>query len=257
MTKGGGSVFIPLAADDPLVVAGPDRIPGNGDEVPPNQRFMIFTRATNQPGPDGILGDDPATAEDESADDVQEATNTTTPFVDQNQTYTSHPSHQVFLREYARPLGTGPPVATGRLIDGFGGGIGNWAEVKAQAASTLGIALTDPDVFNVPLLVTDPYGRFVRGPAASPRWSWQTARPSRATPASPIPTAGSRKTGHAFLDDIAHNAVPVSSSGAPLTPDDDADVNPIHVPRPAGTYDDELLGRHYITGDGRGNENIG
>ncbi len=29
-----------------------------------------------------------------------EATNQTTPFVDQSQTYTSHPSHQVFLRDY-------------------------------------------------------------------------------------------------------------------------------------------------------------
>ena len=29
-----------------------------------------------------------------------QTTNITTPFVDQNQTYTSHPSHQVFLREY-------------------------------------------------------------------------------------------------------------------------------------------------------------
>ena len=27
------------------------------------------------------------------------------------------------------------PVATGRLIDGANGGIGNWAEVKAQAAT--------------------------------------------------------------------------------------------------------------------------
>ena len=53
--------------------------------------FMMLTRATNQPGPDGILG---------NADDIHEHTNTTTPFVDQNQTYTSHPSHQVFLREY-------------------------------------------------------------------------------------------------------------------------------------------------------------
>ena len=36
-----------------------------------------------------------------------EATNQTTPFVDQSQTYTSHPSHQVFLREYdARTAGT-------------------------------------------------------------------------------------------------------------------------------------------------------
>ena len=52
---------------------------------------MVLTRATNQPGADGILG---------TADDVHEHTNTTTPFVDQNQTYTSHPSHQVFLREY-------------------------------------------------------------------------------------------------------------------------------------------------------------
>ena len=31
---------------------------------------------------------------------TSEATNQTTPFVDQSQTYTSHPSHQVFLREY-------------------------------------------------------------------------------------------------------------------------------------------------------------
>ena len=27
--------------------------------------------------------------------------------------------------------------------------------------------------------------------------------------------------------------------------------------QPTGTYDNELLDRHYITGDGRGNENIG
>ena len=69
--------------------------------------FMVLTRATNQPGPDGILG---------TADDVHEHTNTTTPFVDQNQTYTSHPSHQVFLREYVLD-GAGKPVATGRLIE--------------------------------------------------------------------------------------------------------------------------------------------
>jgi hypothetical protein len=42
-------------------------------------------------------------------------TNTTTPFIDQNQTYTSHPSHQVFLREYE--MVDGKPVATGNLLD--------------------------------------------------------------------------------------------------------------------------------------------
>ena len=35
-------------------------------------------------------------------DGVAQHENTTTSFVDQNQTYTSHASHQVFLREYAR-----------------------------------------------------------------------------------------------------------------------------------------------------------
>ena len=60
-----------------------------------------------------------------------------------------------------------PPAirsATGRLIDGANGGIGNWAEVKAQAADLLGIQLTDFDVHDVPLLATDPYGKFIPGP---------------------------------------------------------------------------------------------
>src|SRR5262249_51398629 len=159
VTKGGGTVFVPLQPDDPLI-AGPDHIPGNADDLPPDQRFMILSRATNLPGPDGIAGDNPATPVDESADDIHEATNTTTPFVDQNQTYTSHPSHQVFLREYVLN-GAGRPVATGRMIDGGGTiagvpvrNIGSWGEVKSHAAALLGIQLTDADVFDVPLLAT-------------------------------------------------------------------------------------------------------
>ena len=55
---------------------------------------MVLTRATNSAvsaGADGVLG---------TADDVHLHNNETTPFIDQNQTYTSHASHQVFLREY-------------------------------------------------------------------------------------------------------------------------------------------------------------
>ena len=90
VNKGGsGTVFIPLQPDDPLYDPGPDGIAGTADEV---DQLHGADRATNQPGPDGILG---------TADDIHEHTNQTTPFVDQNQTYTSHPSHQVFLREYA------------------------------------------------------------------------------------------------------------------------------------------------------------
>src|SRR3954468_13469582 len=107
VTKGGGTVIMPLNADDPLV-AGPDHIFGNADDIPADQRLMVMARATNQPGPDGILG---------TADDVQESQNTTTPWVDQNQTYTSHPSHQVFLREYALNA-QGKPIQTGLMLDG-------------------------------------------------------------------------------------------------------------------------------------------
>src|SRR5215813_7197653 len=103
VTKGGnGIVFVPLKADDPLV-AGTDGIFGTPDDLPPQLRFMVETRATVLPGPDGIQG---------TADDIHENENTTTPFVDQNQTYTSHPSHQVFLRAYK--LGAdSQPHATG------------------------------------------------------------------------------------------------------------------------------------------------
>src|SRR5262245_59834743 len=70
VTKGGnGFVFIQLQPDDPLF-----------DPTPGAPNFMILSRATNLPGPDGLLG---------TADDIHEHENTTSPFVDQNQTYTS------------------------------------------------------------------------------------------------------------------------------------------------------------------------
>src|SRR5262249_53542181 len=137
VTKGGnGTVFVPLQPDDPLI-AGADGIFGTADDLAPNLRFMVETRATLLPGPDGIRG---------TADDIHENENTTSPFVDQNQTYTSHPSHQVFLRAYE--LVAGHPVDTGKLIENrnlgadgrFGtaddtpiGGMATWAVVKAQA----------------------------------------------------------------------------------------------------------------------------
>ncbi|HJZ32983.1 MAG TPA: calcium-binding protein, partial [Hyphomicrobiaceae bacterium] len=172
--KGGsGTVFIPLQDDDPLI-AGADGTPGTADDLPVNLRFMLLTRATNLPGEDGILGTD---------DDIHEHLNQTSPFVDQNQTYTSTPSHQVFLRAYARN-DAGQPVATGKLIvnrelgpDGeFGtdddevlGGMATWGAVKAQARDLLGIQLTDYDAVNVPLIKVDPYGNFIPGSNGFPQ----------------------------------------------------------------------------------------
>ncbi|HMD12296.1 MAG TPA: peroxidase family protein, partial [Marmoricola sp.] len=248
-TKRGGTVFMPLKEDDPLFVEGSQT------------NFMVLTRAANQPGEDGIAGDLPGTPQDESADDVQDATNTTTAFVDQNQTYTSHPAHQVFLREFELN-GAGDPVETGRLLGGEGGeGLAPWSAVKAQARDLLGIVLEDTDVLNVPLLAVDPYGNFIPGPNGFAQLVTATGLVEGTEAGRAIP-ANAVRTGHAFLDDIAHHAVPVGdidpsdgpSQIVPLSPDSDSGTTDDND---RATYDDEMLGAHFTGGDGRANENIG
>jgi beta-lactam-binding protein with PASTA domain/Ca2+-binding RTX toxin-like protein len=267
--KSGGTVIIPLKADDPLFIQ-----PTPANPNPPN--FMVMTRGELQPGGDGIIG---------TADDVKDSVNQTTPWVDQNQTYTSHPSHQVFLRQYVM-IG-GRPLPDGKMLDGdhcaprgtgFLGdeicNIGNWGKVKSEARTKLGIQLVDRDVLNVPLIATDPYGHFKPGAHGFP----QMVRPGP-TPQTPIlvegdPTANGGlgvlvpadafRTSHAFLNDIAHNAVPDPATLTPDTPAQDAlqgpggicDFRQTPSCQPAGTYDNELLDAHFVTGDGRGNENI-
>src|SRR5215471_15794413 len=275
VTKGGnGTVFVPLKADDPLV-AGADGIFGTADDLPPQLRFMVESRATMLPGPDGIQG---------TADDIHENENTTTPFVDQNQTYSSHPSHQVFLRAYA--IGAdGQPHATGKLIENrdlgadghFGtaddtpiGGMATWAVLKAQARDILGINLTDKDFDNVPLLATDPCGNYIKGPHGLPQVVMKGADGIAGTaddvlvegnPLAPIDLTNAVRTGHQFLIDVAHNAVPVLDALGNLVPDaDDIAGNAVAFNPLTGQnleYDDELLDAHYIAGDGRANENIG
>ena len=94
VTKGGnGTVYIPLAADDPLI-AGADGVLGNADDLPAHLRFMALTRVTTAVD---LNGDGDTTDAGETGNTSGQ--NTTTPFIDQNQTYTSHASHQVFLRE--------------------------------------------------------------------------------------------------------------------------------------------------------------
>ncbi len=229
--KSGGTVFMPLNPDDPLY------------DPNSNTNFMVLTRATDQAGPDGKPG---------TADDVQDATNFDTPWADQSQSYGSHPSQQVFIREYARNA-AGRPVSTGRLLSGPDGGMATWATVKQQARTMLGIDLVDTDVLSVPLLATDPYGRFIPGPHGYPQIVLKDGTLREGDPASPVSTDGAVPTQHTFLDDIAHNATP----GPGLVPDADTSVDDPNVPRPDGTYDDELLAAHYVAGDGRVNENIG
>lgn len=248
--KGGNEkIYIPLAPDDPLYVPGSFT------------NYMVLTRAPQQP------------------------LNLTTPFVDQNQTYSSVASKQLFLREYK--LVDGKPVSTGHLLEGSKG-IATWAEVKEQAAKMLGVELTDMLVGTVPLFKMDAYGEFVRGPNGLPMVA--TGTPSNivwveGNLTTPISLANAVLTNHAFLDDIAHLAVPVVMNGA-LAPDGDVaerdpdtgelivgqDGKPLDgvglantdgtspIPNSRGqyaVYDNELLDAHFVTGDGRGNENIG
>src|SRR5262249_4950993 len=133
-------VFITLKAGDPLFVPG-------------GPNFMIVARAADAPG-------------------ASTPTNLVTPFVDQNQTYTSHPSHQVFLREYTGGVvdgvNTGPVASTGELLNHLDANgnhtLPTWADVKANALK-LGIILDDHDVGNVPLLATHAYVNLLRGPS--------------------------------------------------------------------------------------------
>ncbi|WP_223217093.1 peroxidase family protein, partial [Rhizobium cauense] len=272
ITKGGnGTIYIPLANDDPLVV-GDDGIFGTADDLPPQLRFMQLTRAAAEPGADGVLG---------TADDIH--TNTTTSWVDQNQTYTSHASHQVFLREY-EINDLGRPEATGKLLDGqtpegVKNGLPTWADVKEQALM-LGIQLTDADVLNIPLIRTDQYGKFIPdafgyaqvitglGLDGIPNTEDDVvvSRGNSGINVNSL-TAGAIRTGHAFLDDIANLANPLDSrTGLMKVRSEDGVVNDTNgngridageTPLPAGSYDGDLLDRHFITGDGRGNENIG
>lgn len=236
VAKSGGTVFVPLKADDPLI-PGPDGALDTPDDLPPNQRFMVMTRAENAPG-------------------TRDHTNSTTSFVDQNQTYTSHPSHQVFVRQYGDgdPGTALLPVPTGKLLTGPGEGMADWATVKAQARTLLGLELQDRDVLNVPMIATDPYGRFLPAANGLPQYVTATGLVpgNLATPvAAPENVV---RTKHGFLDDIAHHANPFDRNGTLLAPDADTGLGEDNNP---ATYDDEMLGAHFIAGDGRVNENIG
>ncbi len=239
VAKGGnGTVYIPLQPDDPLY--NPDS---------PHTNFMVLTRAS--------VGD--------------EAGNVTTPWVDQNQTYTSHASHQVFLREYELDT-DGRPVATGKLLEGSEpNSLATWKDIKDQAREMLGIELTDADVGMVPLLRTDPYGKFIPDPETGfaqvivgigPDGIPNTADDEvvSGTPEAPVSLVGAVRIPNAFLDDIAHAAVPIVDGAGNLLQDPDDEVGyegTFNTQGQQTQYDNELLDAHYITGDGRGNENIG
>jgi len=273
-TKDGELVYMPLQVDDPLFDAGADTIPFTADDGP---NFMLISRAQlNDPGAQAI--------------------NQTSPFVDQNQTYTSSPSQQVFQREYATagvdPDGGGlltatSPLDTGRLLEGTvyaglggaPGGLTRWIDVKNQAINVLGFELDDVDVLSVPMMAANLYGAYVPGPlrgmpmivtvgpdlvagtADDVLVEGDLAAPVSTAALNAVPATAVVPAGRAWLADIAHAAVP----GPGLVPDTDETCNPALPGSQLAmfcddgdptTYDNEMLDTHFICGDGRCNENI-
>jgi putative cell wall-binding protein/Ca2+-binding RTX toxin-like protein len=238
VAKGGnGSLIVPLQPDDPLYVEGS------------RTNFLTLTRATR--------------LEDEAGNPTTEHINLTSPYIDQNQTYSSHPSHQVFLREY-----NADATATGHLLEGVEGGLATWNDTKAQAREVLGIDLTDADLLDVPLLQTDQYGHFIPGTerglpllAVADETAEGGVAFVEGDTDAPISTEDALGTGHAFLDDIAHGATPVVGPDGGLLPRYDENGEPIVDPETGepvlSGYDNVALGRHFVAGDGRVNENIG
>ena len=256
--KAGASVFIPLQQDDPLYVASP---------YAPN--FMVLTRGVDSTG---------------------ESINTPTPWVDQSQTYGSHPSQNFFIRGYtfAPHLGVihpDAPISNGTMLASTDGGMPTWKDLKAQALN-LGINLTDYDARSIPVIATDQYGTFLPGHNGFPlmlytngtKYSWVEA--SKSAPintgaqTSTNPAGGTMipgdagtnwvavSTGHAFINDTMASAVPFASGqcpnpNGPLTPDTDSIMNSATTAPSCTTYDNESLDSHLIAGDGRINENVG
>src|SRR5690606_27369322 len=130
-------------------------------------------------------------------------------FIDLNQVYTSHESHQVFLREYVRleVNGVMKTVATGNMLEGQNGGPPTWADIKNQARQMLGIELTDMDVLRVPLVVADLYGNFIPGANGYAQLVTPEGLVS-GTADAPAQASSAYGAGRAFLNDIAHNAAP-------------------------------------------------
>ena len=237
--KAGAAVLIRLQPDDPLYVASPGA---------PN--MMVLTRAADANG---------------------QSTNETTPWIDQSQTYGSHPSQNVFMREYTTSVNNGSLTAksTGRLLESADAGLPIWKDIKAQALR-LGILLTDYDAKSVPVLATDQYGKFIAGSKGYPMMlfsngaNYKWIQGNAAGLATNIGGAASTwvavSSGHSFINDTTASAVPYAGSRCgktKLLPDLDKIINSALANPSCDYYDDETLDIHLVAGDGRVNENIG
>jgi Ca2+-binding RTX toxin-like protein len=155
--------------------------------------------------------------------------NNTGPLIDQSQTYGSHASVNALLRQYAADgTATGRLISSERDMNGDGvvdGGLATVLDMKNNALN-IGIVLSDSDVFNAPMIRTDATGNLLFTPDGT---LWTTAQ----------------YTGPAMASD-------------PFMRDADGNVlrtNQNFLLDMAGGPGAAALNDHYVSGDGRVNEN--
>ena len=277
-----GVVIIPLAEDDPLY--DPDS----------NMNFQIMTRIQRDAGPDGVLGTDddgsaPINKVTPHVDQNQNySSHPSAQVLIRDYTFQTCPAQG----GPANPPAAGCLRPSGHMLPSHGNdrvldtaddtGLPTWNTIRENARRKLGIELDDLDGANQPMILADQYGAFIPG-AERGLPQLVIGYDENGIPDllegdldAPIDASIAVRINHSVFLDVAHTANPGKFVPAGVDPtklpDADSEINQrtdmldgqsIRGVRVAGapiegqeTYDDELLGMHFICGDGRCNENI-
>jgi Ca2+-binding RTX toxin-like protein len=264
-----GFVYTPILPGDPLYVA-----PTVGNPNPQNYFKTARTNTTNG-----------------------ESINTVSPFVDLSQEYGSVSSHTVFLKEWKQivpgnvvttgyilahqntvqtvttsyqlvgGVPTLVPIPATNVTTALDGGQATWADIKINA-KVLGLTLHDYNVNDIPLLRQNADGSLFQDAngfadfVATNKTTLATVYVKDTSIAAlNLANLTLSTTGHAFLDDQAAFALAGSPGSPALTAAGDnpvgynATMQAFFTANNLGTFNG--IDQHYISGDGRTNENIG
>ena len=268
------TVTVTLSSNDPLYDAdGANNILGDFDDVTSIRIRRADVANVAEAGGDGIFGtsDDNGYSDNGTPLDLTDDTfaharyvNQTGLLIDQSQTYGSHQSVNALIREYTpdgHPTGR---VVTGNTDvldtpnpadDGDAVGLATWADIKTNALR-IGIELIDPginpgsgsftsalnDLTNAPVLRVDPVGKLLFTPDGGTAWRSDSIviGPQAADDPFMRNADGTvMRTGQNMLLDFN------------LFIDTDFSTPGVQIDLV------QALNSHIITGDGRGNENMG
>lgn len=262
ISKGGGFVAIPLSPNDPLYID-----PSDPDYVPGASNIMYLNRASLT---------NPSTDFDSAGNllpGVVPTYNNNTGFlIDQSQTYGSHASVNALLRQY-----DGNGRATGLLITSAENGsvttydgttfaaraaveadahqMATWADLVFNAQH-IGVLLTDADSADVPVLRVDNTGKLEFDSSAVLDGSNNRVYYLSGETLTQMAT----RTGVALATLEQHDPFQRDGSGHVLHSHQNMFADTMSGTSAASTdpdVRDPLLAIHYVSGDGRTNENVG